>query len=345
MMKTKIVLLLIFVGLLIPNTLWTKKLAEFEDIFQDPFVLMDESHICIWSRIYRKIYVYKRSNFKKIAAFGRRGRGPGEFIAISSVSLKDKKLYVSNFPKLSVFSLKGELLDEVTGSNHGSLVPFEKGFIGISYPFKPRKAPYVKTAFTLYDSNLEQIKTIFEATSRRAPQTDNRKATILIFADCTKMNIFDNGLVIGATDSGFYFAVFDLKGNLKHEIKREFPKRPVTDIEKQRFQVLNRKNMGEREWKRCQMIFNYVFPKHYPAYEGFSVDNNRIYVFAYPKNNLREVQILDLKGKLIKRCSMPAINAIGCIKHGRYAIRDSIFYYVDENEETENWELHAIPIE
>ncbi len=345
MIKNKIALLLILVGLLAPGSLWPKKLAEFDEVLEDPFVLMEKTHICIWSRSYQKIYIYKYPGFEKIAQFGKRGRGPGEFLSISSIMLKDEKIFVSNFPKISIFSLKGELLNEVKGTNRSSLVSFGKGYIDVTYPFTARTSPYIKTAFTLYDSNANPLKTIFETKTRKAPQTDTRKANRLCFAGFAKMKTFSDGLVIGSTEQGFYFAIFDLEGNLKCEIKKDFKKRRITDVEKKAHMDLLKNSTSAKSWKRCQMLYNYVFPDYYPAYEGFAVQDGRIYVFAFPKNNSREVQILDLKGKLLKRSSMPVINAYFCIHHDRYAIRDGIFYYLDENEETETWELHAIPIE
>lgn len=115
--------------------------GRFQDYFKDPFVLMDDSNLVIWNRAIAKVYIYDKKNFKKISEFGEKGVGPGQFQGISKVTLKEGNIFVSNFPKVSVFSMKGKLLREIKGpSDAGAFVPFGDSFVGRIHPPTARRS-------------------------------------------------------------------------------------------------------------------------------------------------------------------------------------------------------------
>jgi hypothetical protein len=74
------------------------------------------------------------------------------------------------------------------------------------------------------------------------------------------------------------------------------------------------------------------------------VDDGKIYVFDYPGIKKSEIQILDLKGNLLKNKNIPSENVSSSIIGDRYSIRKGKFYYLEENENTEKWEIHVINI-
>ena len=47
--------------------------AQLEDVFKDPYILMDEKYICIFDYWISKFVVYTKNDFRKIAEFGIKG--------------------------------------------------------------------------------------------------------------------------------------------------------------------------------------------------------------------------------------------------------------------------------
>jgi thioredoxin-related protein len=115
--------------------IWADKLAEVQDNFHRPSILIDNNQLYVWDKVLRKICIYSRKGFDKIAEFGRQGQGPGEFIGINKVTINKDSILVSSFPKLCLFSKKGKLHKELKSrTNAGSFIPFGSNFVGKSYP-------------------------------------------------------------------------------------------------------------------------------------------------------------------------------------------------------------------
>jgi hypothetical protein len=120
--------------------------AQLEDVFKDPYILMDEKYICIFEYWISKFVVYGKNDFRKIDEFGRKGEGPGEiYNSINSkVTYYNYSIYISHFPRVSTFSIKGKLKKEIKGpSDAGSFIPLGNNFEGkylpdpIYLPFSP----------------------------------------------------------------------------------------------------------------------------------------------------------------------------------------------------------------
>jgi hypothetical protein len=335
------VLLLLFSAIF----MWAEKLAEFQDNFKVPYILIDNNQIYIWDKFLRKICIYSRRGFDKIAEFGRQGQGPGEFIGIHKVILSNDSVLVNSFPKLCFFSKKGKLQKELKSpTNAGSYIPLGSNFVGISYPHTNHTDKNVKILFSLFNSSLEKKKDIFLTKSRVFVTYGKSKATVYWVNDCTKAFVYDEKLYIGSTDKGYFIIVFDLNGNTLYEIKRIYKKRKVTD-EYKKYRTDNFKNsLSEMEWKQYKERYDVAFPDYFPAYASFFVDDGKIYVFDYPGIKKNDIQILDLKGNLLKNKNIPIENVSSSIIGDRYSIRSGKFYYLEENENTENWELHVINI-
>jgi hypothetical protein len=62
------------------------------------------------------------------------------------------------------------------------------------------------------------------------------------------------------------------------------------------------------------------------------------------KGNDRECIVLDLKGKEIKRMTLPIPETYGVALNRLYTTKHAIFYQLKENEEDETWELHTLSL-
>jgi len=345
MKKEKIIVLLIlFTSLLVTVNVHAKKLAVLNDYYKDPFLIVDNDQFYVWDRALRKVYIYYRENFKKVAEFGKRGEGPGEFTGISWVSINEDFIFVSSYPKICIFDKKGNFKKQVKGpTNAGAFKPFGNNYVGVSYPYTDPYDKECEMLFGLFNSNLKKKKDIYLAKTHRATWPGERKENVLWIRGCTKAVPYKDKLVIGSTYKGFYFAVFDLQGDMLCEINRNYEKRKVTEDVKSKRINEHRRITGEQEWKKHKMMYNIVFSEYFPAYTNFVVDDNKIYVFLFPKDGTEEVLILDLKGKLLKKVYFTAMNS-SIIDWGRFSIRDGKLLYVDENFDEETWELHEIDL-
>ncbi len=322
-----------------------EKLAEFEDVFKTPHILMDNKQLYIWDSVLLKITVYSRKDFKKITEFVKRGEGPGEVTFINTVSLNENSVCVASFPKVCFFSKKGELIKEIKGpTDAGGFIPFMTNLVGKSYPRSKHTDEKGNVLFSLFNSNFEKKKDIFLTDTRPIVRYGKRKAVVSWIYDCTNAVVSGNRLFIASTDKGFYIAVFDPEGNRLHEINKPFEKRRVTDADKKRMIERSRKTYSDTEWQEYKARYEIWFPEHYPAFANFAVHNEKIYIFNYPEEEKQEVYILDLNGNLLKHKRIPVKKPLHCIRKGRFVLRFGRLYYLEENEETGNWELLMIKI-
>ncbi len=319
-----------------------EKIGEFGDSFKNPFVILDESNIYVWDQYLSKVYIYSRKDFKKLAEFGRKGLGPGEFNNISKVYLDRNYIYVNTFPKLCLFYKNGRLKKEIkSNTNAGGFIPFGSNFVGVSYPYTNIKAKKDIMLYSLFDSKLNKKKDIYQAEFNKIIRYGYPKEIVFFFRGCTKGIVYEDKLFIGSSDKGIYIAVFDLSGNRLYEINWEYEKRKVTESEKvQKLEGL-KKVISKSEWEKRKMICDYRFPEYYPAFESFAIDREKIYLFKFPKDNKLEIVILNLKGDLVRKKIIPDNTMPGCIWFNRFDLKDDCFFYLKENDDTGNWELHA----
>lgn len=333
--------------LLTVHTLVTaEKLAEFDDVFKNPFILMDNKYLYIWDNALLKVNIYSRNGFTKKTTFCNHGEGPGEVNFINTVSITDNYVCITSQPRVCFFSKNGEFIKELKGPlDAGGFIPFMNHFIGQSYPRSKHTDEKGKIQFSLFNSNLKKEKDIFLAESRKIVRNGKRKEEVAWIFDCTKAVTFDSRLFIASTDMGFYIAVFDPEGNKLYSIDKPYEKRRVTNADKQRIINSTKKTYSKMEWEEYNARFDIWFPDYFPAFANFTVQDEKIYIFSYPEARKQEAFMFDLTGNLLKQRRLEVKEPLHCITYGKFAVRSGRLYFLDENEETGNWELHAEKIE
>ncbi|MCP4157074.1 MAG: 6-bladed beta-propeller [bacterium] len=324
--------------------LHAKKLTQLEDVFRFPFLLIDNKQLYVYDKFQKRVFIYSRKNFKKITEFGRKGQGPGEFQAMSSVSLRENTIIINSFPKLCVYSKKGIFKNEIKcNSNSGSFIPLGSNYIGIREP-RSRNQEKSKLVFCLFDANLDKIRDVCTMEFKKFVTFTRPKMTAFYIRDCTRAQVYRNRLYVGSTDKGFFFSVFNHDGDKCYEIKREYEKRTVSREDKERIIELAKSGFKKGAWQNYISRVKIDFPEYYPAYENFYVDNEGIYVFGFPDKNHRKVYLLDLKGNLLKTKTIPADTAKGVFEQGHFVMRAGKFYYLRDNPTEEAWELHVLDL-
>jgi hypothetical protein len=104
-------------------------------------------------------------------------------------------------------------------------------------------------------------------------------------------------------------------------------------------------------WERLKQMFDYKFKEYFPAFFSFKIDNQKIYVTTYEKKGDNyEIVILDLEGNILKRFSCFPLHPLQRTSRrfvsysNEYDIFNDNIYYLVENRDTEDWELHITEI-
>jgi hypothetical protein len=146
---------------------------------------------------------------------------------------------------------------------------------------------------------------------------------------------FTNGeiAVLGESAKGFHVELYDHQGNLIRTIDKEYEKIEVPKKVKEEKMAQQKKS---KYWEQNKRVFNFVFPKYYPAIYELFAGKDKLYVFTHKTgNDRREVITLDFKGNILNKTFVPKTN--------KYFITRGKFYYLHESPD-ENWELHVVDI-
>jgi hypothetical protein len=317
-----------------------KKIGALSDVFKAPDIIVDHSQIYIWDRFLCKVCIYSKNDLLKITEFGRKGEGPGEFSGINSAGLTDKYIYVNSYPKLCFFSKEGKFIKEMRASTDvGSFIPIGQNFIGRRHIYNPppKKSKYL---YILYDRQLRKIKEIFETEYMIEGYNFNPRRKVLWFKDCYNGVVYKNRFYIGSTDRGFYLAVFNANGDRLFDIEKDYEHIKVTNEIKTTV-LKSVREVKEEGLKKYFSKIDIFFPDYFPAYINFAVDNERIYVFKYPRHkaSILEVLILDLQGNLIKKSTLPASFWKG-IQDNELYLYNGKLYFIDVGEDFETPQIY-----
>jgi hypothetical protein len=118
--------------------------------------------------------------------------------------------------------------------------------------------------------------------------------------DLFKCDAAGNTFFVADTTKGFYFEVYDAKGNRLYQIKKEYDKLKVTETYKKK--VMDRLS-NEGPFRRFRDRIKVVFRDDFPAIKDFKIDNGTLLVFTFKtKDEKNEVLFMDPKMKRMK-CS------------------------------------------
>jgi hypothetical protein len=183
------------------------KIGEITDTFKFPRVMLDHSQVYVWDKFLCKVNIYSKDNMKKVAQFGGKGEGPGEFRVINSAYINDNYIYINSYPKLCIFSKDGKFMKESRSAFEiGSFIPIGNNFIGKKHPFTS-PAHNSKIIYVLLDSNLKKIKELFETEyMREVTDISPSKMEVLWFRDCYRGVVYKDRFYVASTERGFFFS-------------------------------------------------------------------------------------------------------------------------------------------
>lgn len=298
------------------------------------------------------ILVYSLKDLKLLRKFGRKGDGPGELQVVPNYSNKltayPQYILVETFAKLIYFSKDGTLQKEMRKKSplYFKTLPVAKNFV-INKLKIDQDQKIVYNCVSLFNAEMNEIKELCSQEHFQQGVPPAIKIDMLL--EMPQFGIVDDKIFVEESPKGFYIQVYDSQGNKLYKIEKEYEKIEVTDanendvIEQFKKDPLIKLQGG---WEQIRRIIKPMFPKIFPAIQGLEVSNKKIYVQTYKvKENKEEYVTMDIKGNIINRVYLHKFDNVTLV--GKmlgtklHTIYNDKLYYLLENEDEEEWELHV----
>ena len=349
MKKTILMLMLLFIAL----TLESKKLGTLPDLMKPESITVHGSELYVVEGAI--IHVYSIEDLKLQRKFGKQGQGPGELTVGPNYSNKitvfEDHVVAECQNKLIYFSKNGELRREIRKNTFTIIqsVPVGKNY-AVSKLTPSENGKNMYHSVCLFNSEMKEIKELYRMKFMQQGQPPEAKLNMLF--DSPGFRIYDNKIFVEESADGFIIDVFDENGEKLYRIQKNSEKKKIPDkykegvIEHIKNDALIKALGG---WDNFKNLFHFHFPDTFPAIRDIEVSSDKIYVQTYNEsNNREECIIMDLSGKVKRSVFLPKfknISLVGSILGTKlHTIQNDILYYLSENEDTEEWEFHRVPI-
>ncbi|MCP5107360.1 MAG: hypothetical protein GY950_28495 [bacterium] len=350
----KILLIVVMLFLLMFTMLNGEKAGVLTDVLKPESIEVSGDRLYVVQS--PGFFVYSLKDLALITKFGKKGEGPGELPAFAGLSnavteLEDK-LMVEGFSKMIYFSKDFKLQKEI--KKPGRLrtlkaLPVGKNFASIRnlQPTETDKKYYL--ALALLDENLNLLKILYKQ------EFPERATEIVMVTDSIRFAVYKDKIYVEESEKGFFIEVFDSSGNKVSQIRQNITRQKITENHRkaiyQNFKeddivrLLVKQRGG---WESFEKKIKLIYPGTFPPIRDIIVTGDKIYAYTYErKDNKEKYIVMDLNGKIIDTVFMPIPKVSSFLSQtmGRgnrfYGIRNNTFYYLHENEENEEWELHA----
>lgn len=336
--------IIIILTILIFFSLHAEKIASFPNVINPQIMESDGEQLYILDGI--NIHITSMKDFSSIKTFGKKGEGPGEMMVQNdlplSIQIHEEHILVSSFNKLAYFSKNtGEFIREMKlPFLNIQIVPLKKNFAAIKFIRKNDGTS--KMGVILYNQKLEEIKTLFEAELLN----DQGKGKIAVPVSTIYMRNFSDILYVYNPLEEFVIHRFDSGGNRLKSLTMPYEKiRPSENYKKETIEWLKLQPTFKQAPERVfQMLY---FLDYLPVMKDFIIKDNKIFAHTYKSNqDMAEFFILDLKGNILQKVFLP--DAKRKIIRGNpgviYTVLGDKFYYLKENIDEEEWELHTLQL-
>lgn len=294
------------------------------------------------------IYQYGLEDMKLIRTFGKSGEGPGELKVNQGIPnyiiLTSNSIIAASMDKAIEFSKDGKVIREFKipiFTNY--LYPIKKGFIGMKIELG--KKPLIKVK--ILDKELKEKKIIY------SQKMSGGQNLVDLTYDGINIAVEHNKLYIDQSAKGFEIGVFDMDGNQINNIKKDVPKILFTDQHKNEALAVLKNNPQIKSigWKNFTNMVKIINQKYLPPIQDMVINDDKIYIRT---NNKKEDKVeflsFNKNGQELKKYYLPrpiesGFSAKVFGRPGRYyKFYKNYYYYIVENEDNEEWELHRIKL-
>jgi hypothetical protein len=344
MKKWLIFLLIVMVG----SLAFAEKLGILTEVLTPEMIEVSDNEIYVVEGA--TIFMYSLKDLSFIRKFGKSGEGPGELRVSPSITnilvIPGDSLLFMSIEKAILFTKTGQVIKEFripTITNY--LYPIGKNYVGIRFKAISQQKPNI--AAVLFNQEMEEIKDLY------AQEMSGGQNLVNLTSDALNISVYKGKIFIDQSPKGFIISVLDANGNQLYQVEKEYKKIKFT--EKHKEMLMNRikedKSIRAFGWENLKNILKIIHDDYFPPIRDLAVTDEQIYVKTYQKQGDKdEFIIMDLKGNILKKAYLPAVKEPGVFNEviGRFAkfykIYKNKFYYLHENEEEEEWEVHVEPI-
>lgn len=286
------------------------KEAMFQNIVS--LVIDDAGNIYILDKKAANIKIFnKDGNFLKI--IGRRGEGPGEFVAPENGALSpNNELYIYDWRRsiIQVIDTDGKYIKQMPVQtpwfdgpkflSDGKLVA-SLGVVGENIKFN----------LTKFNTNMEPILTYASIPMLKPPKVN---IFVFIFNADLKWDVGPGSEIIwGAiTTPEYELFIHDKDGKYIKKITKQYSPVKLTNKE---YKKLMKKWFGKVSYKQ----FDFVIPNNYPPFQGFFVDDKgQIFVHRFvevEKSKKHYFDVFDDEGKYITKITLDEKFLFGTFKN------------------------------
>ncbi|NIM12463.1 MAG: 6-bladed beta-propeller [Candidatus Aminicenantes bacterium] len=292
-----------------------------------------------------EVYIYSLSDYQLLRKFGKKGEGPGEFLPSREIPIQlqffKDFLVLNSTTKIAYFTKQGKLVKEKNiPFTFTQILPFGNNYGVVKFTATQNHAQTYSVI--LYDANFREIKKLYSSTRPRPSQAERGiKIPKLIYIGSTGNKLF----VVDQKDDS-YIRVFDLSGKPLKPIKTNLPRLKVDESIKKEF----------LEWFQTSKFYKIFgvrveelkrvlhFPEYLPAIRIFRLKGGIFYIQTYKTkdNNQSEFIFLDINGNQLNRIYLPSgeMRKVQIGTHMPYSFVRGRYYYLVENVDSEEWELH-----
>jgi len=325
---------------LINFSLYAKKLASLPEV-EKPFqIAIADGQLFISDRSI-KLHLYSLKDFSH-KLITSKGEGPGETSATPDFTVYPDKVFTCRYRKGMLFDRNGTLQSEYKFSFFGLKEAYPVANYFVVFKSDPSaKKGYTAKEISIYryteKNEFDFKKLIYYKGHKNSDLKTGGKWDYPLIKDYFGFIVKDNNVFIADTERGFYVEIYDSEGGEVGKIRLYLEPLKVTDNDKKEIMGKIKKSP---HWGIVNKMYQVFIPEYFPAFYRFAVDNQKIYFLTYKKeNDRREVIITDYKGKILKNTTVPFLEEYEV--HTNFSIEDDKFYYIKENEDTEEWELHV----
>lgn len=337
-----LMVIVVAVGLLFPGKIGTL-----------PGILNPEMVVVSGDKVFAvqgaEIFTYSLKDLSLTGKFGKKGEGPGEVKVVpvfsNNILVYPDYIFMESMDKLVYFSRDGKFIKEKRCFPLTiNLVPVGNNFVGKAAVQDENRKSY--GAVTLFNSNVEKIKELYRQ------EYAQQGANINLIPDSLNIWAADDKLFIDKSPEGFVIDVYDREGKKLYRIQNKYEKIKVTGEHKKNIiETFKQERLVKiRGWENVRQSLTFHYPDYFPAIQDFLIADKKIYVRTFKKKadtKEEEYVVMDLKGSILKTLYLPQIKKseqfvrmIG-MDPKFYSITKNKFYYLVENEDEEEWELHV----
>jgi hypothetical protein len=306
-----------------------EKVHPLPEIMNPTIIVVNENKLYISDRY--SIIVYSLDDFSILHRFGKKGDGPLEFRYLPFLYFFDEKLWVKSGNKIIIFSKEMKLIKEMrVPIPIMRICPFGDNYLLEHFEYEKNSSTL---AISIFDKEFNKVKTlclgeknVFEIRKENEP--------IVLVGPILRLQCWGGKAFIADGRNGFHIEIYDLAGNKIKEIKKSMER--VKTGESQRRNRINEARRARAVIRKWHRIKNKIqFPEFLPLMRDIHTTDKKLFIKTWGiKDGREEYVVFDLEGNEITTVYLPTAMMY------YYSIYNNTFYYVKENEEKEEWELH-----